>query len=76
MRPLAWFRGRRYLAGVTGKLMRRQVSLAVVGWVVVGLVVAARNDFLQDLGSLSRVLSALLAVSLWPFVILDIHFGI
>lgn len=68
--------GRRYRAAVAGKLMRRQVSIGVLVWVVVGLVVAARNDFLQDLGSLSRVLSAVLAVVLWPFVVLDIHFGI
>lgn len=64
------------MLAVAGKLMRRQVSIGVLGWVVVGLVVAARNDFLQDLGSLSRVLSAILAVALWPFVVLDIHFGI
>jgi hypothetical protein len=52
------------------------VSLGVVVWIVVGLVVAANNDFLDDLGSLERILSAILAVAVWPLVLLDIHFGV
>lgn len=52
------------------------MSLGVVVWIVVGLVVAANNDFLDDLGSLERILSAILAVAVWPLVLLDIHFGI
>jgi ABC-type anion transport system duplicated permease subunit len=57
-------------------MLRRQVSLGVVAWIVVGVIVAARNDFLEDLGSLSNVLSAILAVAVWPLVALDVHFGI
>lgn len=58
------------------KLRQRKVSLGVVVWIVLGLVVAADNGFLDDLGSLSRVLSAVLAVAVWPLVVLDVHFGI
>lgn len=58
------------------KLLGRQISLGVVLWVVVGVIVAARDGFLDDLGSLSNVLSAVLAVAVWPLVLLDIHFGI
>jgi hypothetical protein len=54
----------------------KQVSLGVVVWIVVGLIVAANNDFLDDLGSLERILSAILAVAVWPLVLLDIHFGV
>lgn len=61
---------------VPPKVLRRQVSLGVVVWIVVGLVVAARDGFLEDLGSLSAVLSAVLAVVVWPLVLLDVHFGI
>jgi hypothetical protein len=61
---------------VAGKMLRRQVSLGVVVWIVVGVIVAARNGFLDDLGSVSAVLSAILAVSVWPLVLLDVHFGI
>ena len=59
-----------------GRLRGRQVSLGMVVWIVVGLVVAANRDFLDDLGSLERILSAILAVVVWPLVLLDIHFGI
>lgn len=58
------------------KLLRRQVSMGLMAWVVVGLVVAAQKDFLDNLGSLSRVLSAILAVVVWPLVLLDVHFGV
>lgn len=57
-------------------LRGRKVSLGVVVWIVVGLVVAANHDFLGGLDSLSRILSAVLAVAVWPLVLLDIHFGI
>lgn len=57
-------------------LRGRQVSLGAVVWIVVGLIVASRNGFLDDLGSLSAVLSLILAVAVWPLVILDVHFGI
>lgn len=57
-------------------MLRRRVSAGVVAWIVVGVVVAARHDFLDDLGSLSNVLSAVLAVAVWPLVLLDVHFGI
>jgi hypothetical protein len=42
----------------------------------VGLVVAANRDFLDNLDSLERILSAVLAVAVWPLVLLDVHFGI
>lgn len=50
--------------------------MGVMAWVVIGLVVAAQKNFLDDLGSLSRVLSAILAVIVWPLVLLDVHFGV
>jgi ABC-type anion transport system duplicated permease subunit len=57
-------------------VLRRQVSLGVVVWIVVGVVVAARDGFVDDLGSLSKILSAILAVAVWPLVLLNVHFGI
>ena len=50
--------------------------MGVVLWIVAGLVVAGRDGYLDDLGSLSNLLSALLAVAVWPLVLLDVHFGI
>jgi ABC-type anion transport system duplicated permease subunit len=57
-------------------MLRRQVSLGVVAWIVIGVIVAARKGFLDDLGSVSAVLSAILAVAVWPLVLLDVHFGV
>ena len=54
----------------------RRVSVSTLAWIVVGLVVAADHHFLQRLDSLSRVLSAILAVGVWPLVVLKVHFGI
>jgi len=60
------------MAGMRG----RQVSLAVVVWIVVGMIVAANHHFLEHLDSISRILSAVLAVAVWPLVVLHVHFGI
>jgi ABC-type nitrate/sulfonate/bicarbonate transport system permease component len=54
----------------------RQVSLAVGVGIVVGMIVAANHHFLEHLDSLSRVLSAVLAVAVWPLVLLNVHFGV
>lgn len=57
-------------------LLRRPVSLGFVIWIVVGLVVASDKGFLANLGTLSGVLSAVLAVLLWPLVLLEVHVAI
>jgi putative Mn2+ efflux pump MntP len=64
------------LAAVPVKMLRRQVSMGVMVWIVIGLIVAAQKDFLDHLASLSRLLSAILAVIVWPLVLLKIHFGV
>jgi hypothetical protein len=57
-------------------MLRQKVSLGIVVWVVVGMVVAANHHFLDHLDSLSRVLSAVLAVGAWPLVVLRVHVAI
>jgi predicted transporter len=44
-------------------------------YIVIGVAVAASNDYFERLNTLRRVLSALLAVALWPLVLLgiDLH---
>jgi hypothetical protein len=54
----------------------RSVSLVSVVWIVVGLIVAANHHFLEHLDSLSHLLSAVLAVAVWPLVLLRVHFGV
>jgi hypothetical protein len=58
------------------RLGGRQMSLGTVVWLVVGLLVAANHHFLDHLDTVSRVLSAVLAVAVWPLVVLHVHFGI
>jgi hypothetical protein len=45
-------------------------------YLVVGLVVASRNAFFADLSTLRPILYAVLAVVLWPLILLgvDLHF--
>jgi predicted PurR-regulated permease PerM len=50
----------------------RNVSLLVVVWVLIGIVVAAERGYIT--ASLLRVLvSAVLAILLWPLVLLGIN---
>ena len=56
--------------------MRRQVSLGFVIWLVIGLIVAANKGFLGHLDTLSGILSAVLAVLVWPLVVLNVHVAI
>lgn len=39
-------------------------------YVVIGLVVAFVQDYLDSLGTVSRILTALLAILLWPLILL------
>ena len=54
----------------------RSISLGTVVWIVVGLIVAANHHLVEKLDTLSRVLSAILAVAVWPLVLLHVHFGV
>ena len=54
----------------------RPVSLGAVIWVVVGLIVAANRGFLDHLDTVEGILSAGLAVLVWPLVLLGVHFGV
>ena len=39
-------------------------------WIVIGLFVAFLNDYLDSLGTISLIIQAILAVLLWPLVLL------
>jgi uncharacterized membrane protein YkvI len=39
-------------------------------WLIVGVAVAAINDYFDNLNTVGRVISAILAVVLWPIVLL------
>lgn len=39
-------------------------------YLVIGLIVAFVQDYLDNLGTISRILTALLAILLWPLLLL------
>ncbi len=41
-------------------------------YVVAGVVVASRENYLENLDNVKRVISALLAVLLWPLLLLGV----
>ncbi len=51
--------------------------IILIVYLAIGLVVASSNNYLGNLNDLSAVISALLAVLLWPLVLLgiDLHIG-
>ena len=47
----------------------RRLPLGVVVYLVIGIVVAYFHDYLENLETTKRLLSALLAILLWPLVL-------
>jgi hypothetical protein len=45
-------------------------------YVAVGIFLAANKDYFQNLDTVKRVLSALLAILLWPLLLLDVNLHI
>ena len=60
-----------------GLLLRRAMfsKVVLVGYIVVGLLVANSHHYFAHLGGVRRALSAALAVLLWPLVLfgVDLH---
>ena len=50
-----------------------RIRLGVFVYVVVGCVIAAQRDFFDHLQTVDGIVSAALAVLLWPLVLLGIH---
>ena len=52
-------------------MRRRGISLGTI-YLIVGLIVAAINDYFENLGTLRRVGEALIAVIIWPLILLGV----
>ena len=57
----------------TDVMIRRIVPIV---YLLIGLLVASQHSYLTNLTTLNRILSAVLAVVLWPLVLLGIHLNI
>jgi sulfite exporter TauE/SafE len=55
--------------------MLRIRSLIALAYLIIGLIVAANDHYLRQLESVRQVVSAILAIVLWPLVLLgvDLH---
>lgn len=45
-------------------------SLACIAYVIIGVIVASQHSYYAHLASLSQVLSAVVATTLWPLILL------
>jgi ABC-type anion transport system duplicated permease subunit len=55
---------------------RRPVSLGLVIWVVIGLLVASTHHYLENAHTVGGLLSAVLAVVLWPLILIGFTINI
>ena len=58
--------------------MRRGLgTILMIVYLIVGLVIAQTHHFFSHLGNIKAILSLVLAVLLWPLVLLgvDLHLG-
>jgi hypothetical protein len=57
-------------------MSRRPVPLGMIVWLVIGVIVAAAHHYFDHLASIGPILSAILAVVLWPLVLFGVKFAI
>jgi hypothetical protein len=50
-------------------MIANRISLIFILWIVIGVVVAATEDYYDSLGTAGRVLTAIAAVLLWPLLL-------
>jgi Mn2+/Fe2+ NRAMP family transporter len=50
--------------------------LIVIIYVVIGVIIAANRDYFGDVSGFQDILSAILAVLLWPLIILGVDINI
>jgi hypothetical protein len=57
-------------------MRRSSASLLPLIWIVIGVVVAANHHFFDHLTTIGAILSAVLAVILWPLILLGVKIAI
>ena len=54
----------------------RGASLLTVAWIVIGIVVAATRHFFEHVSTIGGILSAIIAVIVWPLILLGVRIAI
>jgi len=49
-------------------------SIVSIIYILIGIIMASNRGYLGDLGSIPHLLSALLAIVLWPLMFLGVNF--
>ncbi len=57
--------------------MKRYPIITAI-YIIIGVIMASNRGYLTDLGSIGHLLSALIAIALWPLLLLgvNLHLGI
>lgn len=53
-----------------------RLSLSSVVWLIVGILLASSHNYLNHVDTLKPIVSALLAIFLWPLILLGINLHI
>jgi ABC-type anion transport system duplicated permease subunit len=53
--------------------MRRRISLSSVIWLIVGILLATSHHYLRNVDNIKPLISAVLAILLWPLLLLGIN---
>ncbi|MBV9465967.1 MAG: hypothetical protein JO206_00365 [Solirubrobacterales bacterium] len=51
----------------------RRTGLGSIVYLIVGILVASAHHYLNNVGALKPIVSALLAIALWPLLLLGIN---
>jgi hypothetical protein len=57
-------------------MSRSGASILPLIWIVIGIVVAATHHFFEHLSTIGAILSAILAVIVWPLILLGVKIAI
>jgi hypothetical protein len=57
-------------------MYRRGPSLLTILYLVVGAIVAADHKYFKNIGDVEDVVSAILAVVVWPLILFDVNLHI
>lgn len=57
-------------------MLRRRPSLLTILYLVIGIFVAADHNYFKNVDDVEAVISVILAVLLWPLVLLDVNLHI
>jgi hypothetical protein len=53
-----------------------RLSIGSVIWLLVGVLMASSHHYLDNVGTLKPLVSALLAIALWPLLLLGINLNV